>query len=126
MSEKSEKSSPAKTKSISSSSEYTSPIASPPNTKQPSQSYDDLREFDPLVPKDWMMSFNDNGNNMMSFDSPVNQQRNNSNTPSVKTNNNQSTSLLDSLDPLSTPKSLVRFSERDVEEMKKQWSVKVN
>lgn len=72
------------------------------------------------------MSFNDNGNNMMSFDSPVNQQRNNSNTPSVKTNNNQSTSLLDSLDPLSTPKSLVRFSERDVEEMKKQWSVKVN
>jgi hypothetical protein len=70
-------------------------------------------EFDPLIPKDWMMS----------FDSPS-VPRNDS---GMFTNTEHVTapSLLDVVDPVASPRSILKYSIRDVDEMKKELQSQV-
>ena len=126
---------PPTPKSFSLSGEYTSPLSAVPLNKRVSspagRSYSttpskrvtinndrkSLSEFDPLAtfPRDWMMQ----------FESPV---ANNSNGPLSTPSSNQQgfqhhsatppQSLLDSIVPIATPNSMLKYSERDFQDMK--------
>jgi hypothetical protein len=67
------------------------------------------QEFDPLIPKDWMMS----------FDSPS-VPRSDS-VPSFPT----VPSLLDTLEPVASPRSVVKFNQRDLDNLKQELEEKV-
>jgi hypothetical protein len=85
-------------------------------------------EFDPLVPKDWMMS----------FDSPAPLSKSESmaslkpngllGTPTVSSSRStihastNGASLIDAFEPMSTPKSSLKYSQRDLDMMKNDLS----
>jgi hypothetical protein len=67
------------------------------------------QEFDPLIPKDWMMSFD---------------------SPSVPRSDSVPTyptvpSLLDALEPVASPRSVVKFNQRDLDNVKQELEEKV-
>ena len=67
------------------------------------------QEFDPLIPKDWMMS----------FDSPsVPRSDSIPSFPVVP-------SLLDSIDPVASPRSIVKYNQRDLDGLRNELQEKV-
>ncbi|KAJ3251528.1 hypothetical protein HK103_002274 [Boothiomyces macroporosus] len=73
-------------------------------------------EFDPLIPKDWMMSF-DSPN-------PVNKAKDIT-LSSNSTATEQKMSLLDSFEPMSSPNSAFRYNKHDLDRLEKDLTFKV-
>ncbi|KAJ3312003.1 hypothetical protein HDV04_003499, partial [Boothiomyces sp. JEL0838] len=72
-------------------------------------------EFDPLIPKDWMMSF-DSPN-------PVNKAKDIT-LSSNSTATEQKMSLLDSFEPMSSPNSAFRYNKHDLDRLEKELTFK--
>lgn len=112
----------------------------PISTPQPQQRILDetIAAFDPLIPipTDWMMSFNSPSSNIAPSRS--------SNSSSASTNVNALTtissatpammppatpvngmSLLDIINVVATPNSVLKYSEKDIERLKQDWKLKV-
>ncbi|KAJ3364335.1 Transforming acidic coiled-coil-containing protein 2 [Kappamyces sp. JEL0680] len=74
-------------------------------------------EFDPLIPKDWMMSFDSPAplSKSDSFASLRTASQSAADAPSSAAPPGMASSLLDSFEPLSTPKSALKYSQRDID-----------
>lgn len=71
-----------------------------------------MNEFDPLIPKDWMMSF-DSPNAQRAIHKSPRPLRSISQTPNRQ-------SLLDSIEPMASPRSILKYNEHQLEIVRKE------